>query len=190
MDLLIGRFPRRQPVDFRRHRAKNTALEAFVRSTFAEDDTAVRDLSTTRTTVVKPQPKRTGGGGGGGSRKRSRSVPQTRRQQGAIKDAEPARSKSREPPPSGSYYQWSPRVTSRLAKPVSRDRSRGGARKGPTRRTEPGKRQQQSDSPELRNTEQRSSMMTSREAELVGRRRLVVVVQLLYPPWYCSVPAY
>ncbi|KAF4685020.1 hypothetical protein FOZ60_007038 [Perkinsus olseni] len=31
---------KRQPVDFRRHRAKNTALEAFVGSTFAENDAA------------------------------------------------------------------------------------------------------------------------------------------------------
>ncbi|KAF4705461.1 hypothetical protein FOZ63_033457, partial [Perkinsus olseni] len=136
---------KRQPVDFRRHRAKNTALEAFVGSTFAENDAAAGgDSNPPPAAAAKPQPKRAGGG----SRKRSRSAPQTRRQQRKIKDSQPARSKSREPPPSSDS--------------ASRNRpqgakSRSGRRVGATAKS-PG-------SPERKEAENRPSI-TSKEAEL------------------------
>ncbi|KAF4751765.1 hypothetical protein FOZ62_030362, partial [Perkinsus olseni] len=137
---------KRQPVDFRRHRAKNTALEAFVGSTFAENDAAAGvDSSPPPAAAAKPQPKRAGGG----SRKRSRSAPQTRRQQRRVKDSQPARSKSREPPPSctDSALRNRPRGA----------KSRSGRRVGATAKP-PG-------SPERKEAENRPSI-TSKEAEL------------------------
>ncbi|KAF4653363.1 hypothetical protein FOL47_010562 [Perkinsus chesapeaki] len=113
---------KRQPVDFRRYRAKNTALEAFVGSTFVKNGavaagpTAGPPLLAITAGVKQPQQPAKG------SRKRSRSAPQTRRQTQRRAEASKTQPKSREPArdrPHGSKSRATPKAKSRLEHPAS-----------------------------------------------------------------------